>query len=78
MFYNYMKGIDVAMRYETISDDLRDVFGKAGMPTDITIPSINRTEERPARDYSSFYSHWSKLAVSIAFSDDLRRYGYVF
>jgi hypothetical protein len=73
-----MEGIDVAMRYETINEDLRDVFGKAGMPADVTIPSVNRTEERPAREYSSFYSRWSRLAVSIAFSDDLRKYGYVF
>jgi len=78
MFRNYMEGIDVAMRYETIRDDLRDVFSKAGMPTDITIPSVNRTEERPAHNYSSLYSRWSRLAVSIAFSDDLRTYGYVF
>jgi hypothetical protein len=78
MFSNYMEGIDVAMRYETINDDLRDVFGKAGMPTDITIPNVNRTDERPAREYNSFYSRWSRLAVSIAFSDDLRKYGYVF
>jgi hypothetical protein len=78
MFCNYMEGIDVAMRYETINEDLRDVFGKAGMPADVTIPSVNRTEERPAREYSSFYSRWSRLAVSIAFSDDLRKYGYVF
>jgi len=78
MFYNYTEGIDVAMRYETIGDDLRDVFSRAGMPTDVTIPSVNRTEERPAHGYNSFYSRWSMLAVSIAFSDDLRRYGYVF
>jgi|SRR5438105_9049841 len=78
MFYNYTEGIDVAMRYETIGDDLRDVFSRAGMPTDVTIPSVNRTEERPAHGYNSFYSRWSRLAVSIAFSDDLRRYGYVF
>ena len=78
MFCNYMDGIDVAMRYETIRDDLRDVFSRAGMPTDVTIPSVNRTEERPAHGYNSFYSRWSRLAVSIAFSDDLRRYGYVF
>ena len=78
MFYNYTEGIDVAMRYETIGDDLRDVFSRAGMPTDVTIPSVNRTEERPTHGYNSFYSRWSMLAVSIAFSDDLRRYGYVF
>ena len=78
MFHDYMKGIDVAMRYETLNEDLRRVFARAGMPTDISIPSVNRTEERPAHEYSSFYSHWSKLAVCVAFSDDLRRYGYVF
>lgn len=78
MFHDYLDKIDIAMRYETIGDDLRRVFSKVGMPTDLTIPSVNRTDERPIEDYRSFYSGWTRRAVAIAFSDDLRRYGYTF
>jgi hypothetical protein len=42
------------------------------------IPVINRTEERTNVDYRSSYSRLTKLAVSVAFSDDLNRYGYTF
>jgi hypothetical protein len=78
MFQDYMSGIDVAMRYETINDDLRGVLARVGITKDTPIPAINRTDERPGRDYRSFYSKPARLAVRIAYADDLRNYGYSF
>jgi hypothetical protein len=78
MFHDYMNGVDVAMRYETINDDLRGVLARIGMTKDIPIPTTNRTDERPGRDYRSFYSQPARLAVRIAYADDLRNYGYSF
>jgi len=78
MFHNYTDGVDVAMRYESIHHDIRDVFARAGIPTDTPIPTVNQTNERPDRDYRAFYSRGSILAVRAAFSDDIQRYGYSF
>lgn len=78
MFRDYTRGIDVVMRYENIENDLSKVFAKLGMPMDVSIPNINRTDERTQRDYRSFYSRPSALAVQIAFSVDLKAYCYGF
>jgi hypothetical protein len=78
MFHHYTDGVDVAVRYESIDHDIRDVFARAGIPTDTPIPTVNQTDERPDRDYRAFYSRDSILAVRAAFSDDIRRYGYSF
>jgi hypothetical protein len=78
MFHDYTDGVDLTMRYENIQDDLRQVFARARMPEDGSIPTINRTDERTDRDYCPYYSGPSRLAVKIAYSDDLQRYGYRF
>jgi hypothetical protein len=78
MFHNYTDGVDITMRYENIDADLRGILAKVGMAKHAAIPEINRTFERPGRDYHSFYSRLSLLAVSIAYRDDLQDYGYHF
>jgi hypothetical protein len=78
MFHDYTQGVDMVMRYERIDEDLRNVFTRARMPTDVVIPTVNRTDERSDRDYRPLYSLLSKMAVRRAFSDDLRTYGYSF
>jgi hypothetical protein len=78
MFHDYTNGVDVVMRYETINEDLRKVLTKVGVLKDIPIPMTNRTDERPADDYRSFYSKHAKFLVSLAYSRDLQKYGYSF
>jgi hypothetical protein len=42
------------------------------------IPVVNRTDERANSDYRSFYSRVAELTVTLAYSGDLRMYGYRF
>jgi Sulfotransferase family len=78
MFADHTRGVDVVMRYETIEADLTEVFRKAGMASRANIPMVNRTDERANSDYRSCYSRLAQLAVTIAYSRDLARYGYRF
>jgi hypothetical protein len=76
MFADYTRGADVVMRYENIGHDLEKVFERVGMAAKVDIPVVNRTDERTDRDYRSYYSRLAALAVSIAYCDDLKTYGY--
>jgi hypothetical protein len=78
MFVDYTKGTNVVMRYESIERDLEHVFRKVGVPPKAGIPLVNRTDERPDRNYRSYYSRAAALAVSVAFRDDFKTYGYSF
>jgi hypothetical protein len=78
MFVHYTKGTDLVMRYESIGQDLEAVFGRVGIKPRIGIPVVNRTDERNDRDYRSYYSQAAAVAVSLAFRDDLKTYGYKF
>jgi hypothetical protein len=78
MFVDYTNGTDVVMRYESIERDLEHVFQKLGVKPKPSIPVVNRTNERPERNYRSYYSKPAALAVSVAFHDDLKVYGYKF
>lgn len=78
MFCNYTKDVDAVMRYENLAEDLRAVFMRAGIPADVPIPVVNRTNERTGKDYRSYYSRAAALAVRMAFFDDLKRYDYAF
>jgi hypothetical protein len=77
MFVEYVRGMDRVLRYETISKDLQEVFAAAGMGN-AEIPVINRTDERTERDYRGSYTRLTATAVSVAYSDDLSRWGYAF
>jgi hypothetical protein len=78
MFADHTRGVDVVIRYETIVADLEEVFRRAGMASEVEIPVVNRTEERANWDYRCYYSRISELAVTIAYSRDLKMYGYDF
>jgi Sulfotransferase family len=78
MFAEHTRGVDIVMRYENIEADLDTVFRKAGMGSGAKIPAVNRTSERPNSDYKSLYSRVAELAVTIAYSRDLKMYGYKF
>ena len=78
MFADYTKGTDVVMRYESIEQDLEGVFRRIGLDPKDGIPFVNRTDERPDRNYRSNYSRSAAIAVSVAFRDDLKTYGYKF
>jgi hypothetical protein len=78
MFVDFTRGADVVMRYENIEEDLKGVFRRAGMAAEMKIPIVNRTDERIDRDYRSCYSRSAAFAVSLAYSNDLKTYGYKF
>jgi len=78
MFADHTGGVDMVMRYESIESDLSEVFRKAGMGFKADIPVVNRTDERANSDYRSFYSRVAELTVTLAYSGDLRMYGYRF
>lgn len=78
MFADHTRGVDIVMRYERIEADLSEVFKKAGMGSKADIPVVNRTDERANPDYRSFYSRLAELTVTLAYSGDLRMYGYKF
>jgi Sulfotransferase family len=78
MFLDYTRGTDVVMRYERIEEDLEAVFERVGIKPKISIPVVNRTDERTVRNYRSYYSRAAAAAVSLAFCDDLKTYGYEF
>jgi hypothetical protein len=78
MFADHTRGVDMVMRYENIEADLTEVFRKAGMGSKADIPMVNRTDERVDSDYRSFYSRVAELAVTLAYSGDLRMYDYRF
>lgn len=78
MFAEYTQGMDVVLRYESIESDLRDAFSRAGIPWKADIPKVNRTEERGDRNYRSCYSWCTATTVRLAYSNDLKTYGYRF
>jgi len=78
MFADHTHGVNMVMRYESIESDLSEVFRKAGMGSKADIPMVNRTDERANSDYRSFYSRVAELTVTLAYSGDLRTYGYRF
>ena len=78
MFADHTHGVNMVMRYESIESDLSEVFRKAGMGSKADIAMINRTDERANSDYRSFYSRVAELTVTLAYSGDLRMYGYRF
>jgi Sulfotransferase family len=78
MFPEHTLGMDVVLRYESIEEDLKDAFSRAGIEWKADIPKVNRTEERENRDYRSFYSWPAALVVGYAYGHDLRTYGYRF
>jgi hypothetical protein len=78
MFFEYTRGVNIVLRYESIEKDLQGVLTKAGITTKAQIPSINRTEERKERDYRACYTRLSTAAVRLAFSNDFKSYGYHF
>jgi hypothetical protein len=78
MFADHTRGVDVVMRYESIVRDLSEVFGRLGMASKAELPVVNRTDERPNGEYRSYYSPFTKLAVTLAYSGDLKMYGYRF
>jgi uncharacterized protein YutE (UPF0331/DUF86 family) len=78
IYADYTRGVDVVLRYESIEDDLKNVFKRRGIEWKADIPKVNRTAERPHRDYRSFYSWPAALAVGLAYRHDLKTYGYRF
>jgi len=78
MYDDYTEGIDIMLRYESLEKDLKDAFAQAGVPWKASIATINRTDERPSRDYRTFYSRAASLAGRFIYSHDLKKYGYKF
>jgi hypothetical protein len=52
--------------------------GRLEMASKAELPVVNRTDERPNGEYRSYYSPFTKLIVALAYSGDLKTYGYRF
>jgi hypothetical protein len=78
MFEDYTQGMDVVLRYENLEQDLKAVFRRAGIPWKAGLRVVNRTDERPNRDYRSFYSGLAAIVARFIYSRDLKTYGYRF
>jgi hypothetical protein len=78
MFADHTNGVDEVIRFESMEEDLKKAFNRAGIAWRADIPSVNRTNERTDRDYRSFYSRPAALAVALAYSYDVKTYGYRF
>ena len=78
MFADHTNGVDAIIRFESMEEDLKKAFNRAGIDWKADIPSVNRTDERTDRDYRSFYSRPAALAVAMAYSYDLKTYRYRF
>jgi hypothetical protein len=78
MFTEHTQDMDLILRYESIEKDLKEAFSRAGITWKVGIPKINRTDERSGRDYRCYYSRPAALAVKLAYSYDLKTYGYRF
>ncbi len=78
MFKEYTEGLDMVMRFENLQRDLQDVLTKAGVSFHVSIPVVNRTDERKGTDYRAFYSNISRKFVEYAYAQDLKIYGYNF
>ena len=78
MYAEHARGVDVVLRYESIDQDLKNAFERAGIEWKADIPKVNRTDERTDRDYRSFYSWPAALAIGLAYGHDLKTYGYRF
>jgi hypothetical protein len=78
MFADHTNGVDEVIRFENIEEELRKVFNQAGVDWRAQIPRVNRTDEKTDHNYRSFYSRTAALAVTMAYSYDLKTYGYRF
>jgi hypothetical protein len=78
MYDDYTRDVDAVLRYESLETDLKKAFIQAGIPWKAEIPIVNRTDERPGRDYRSLYSRPAAVAARFVYSYDLKRYGYKF
>ena len=76
MYHKYTEGIDFVLRYESIESDLNTFTRSAGLGKELKIPVVNRTLERPKSDYHEHYTRIARFLVSLAFHDDIKRYGY--
>jgi hypothetical protein len=78
MFAEHTHGVDNVIRFESMEEDLRKAFNRAGVEWKAGIPKVNRTDERTERDYRSLYSRPAAVATTFAYSYDLKKYGYRF
>jgi len=78
MFADYTGGMDIILRYESINEDLKEAFSRAGIAWKADIPNVNRTDERITGDYRSLYSRIAALTVRFVYAYDLKTYGYQF
>jgi len=73
----YTEGVAVVMRFERLQEDFEAMMRGLGVRGDVTIPSINVTQQRRAR-YQDYYTPAGRQLVEYVFQHELERYGYSF
>jgi hypothetical protein len=66
---------DFIGRTENLDADVREVFGRLGLPVD-EVPRSNASKPRGA--YRDFYNDETRLKVATVFADDVSAFGYDF
>lgn len=76
MHAEFVDGVDVILRFESLASDLNELLRSRGLPA-VDLQLDNRTDDRE-RDYRAYYDEPSRRIVERLFREDLDRYGYVF
>jgi hypothetical protein len=66
---------DFIGRTESLEDDVRDVFGRIGLPAPAELPHNNAG---PPDDYRRHYTDTARDRVAELFAEDIRAFGYTF
>ncbi len=73
---NIHESVDLIGRFENFSSDLCYILAQVGIDAQNKIPHKNKTANRD--DYREYYSSETRDLVSVAFREDIQRYGYSF
>jgi hypothetical protein len=76
--WNYIRGVDHMLRYESLQDDILRIADRIGLPEGFALPEVNRTESRGGRDYREFYDEEARRLVSAVFKEEIDALGYEF
>lgn len=76
MVFPMLKGVDVAMRSETLNDGANQLLQILGACCSVALPKKDVTQGK--RAYTEYYSRWSRMLFEQYFKDELAAFGYSF
>ncbi len=70
--------VDRVVRYESLNDDLGEIFSELGIPYEGSLGIFAKSSFRKKRDYSDYYDKETKNLVARAFRKEIKLFGYKF